>query len=63
MNFDIASLEQNTLAIETTLKRLQQTMKSVDRTLALVNLTKRHSPYYPLVWTMCRLGLIKDWPV
>ena len=50
-------------SIEQTIADFDKTIARVDYVLALVKLTKRHSPYYPLVRAMCHLKLIKAWSI
>jgi hypothetical protein len=49
--------------LEQTMADFDRVIARVDYVLALVKLTKQHSPYRPLVRAMCSLKLIKSWSV
>lgn len=48
--------------MEESIARLQEATIALARVRALVKMSEKQNPHYPLVRVMCKLSLVKDWP-
>lgn len=59
----MSELDKEKRALQQSIKNLEESLKNLRRTHALIEMTGWSSPYRPLVQLMCRLGLVNDWPI
>lgn len=50
-------------ALDRSIALLTETNRKLQRTAALMKMSRPDHPYYPLIRVMCKLKLIKDWPI